>query len=194
VTANSSTPGAWEQVREALVRVAREVASGRADLSEHEPAWRRLRTIPNIGNWTLEMLAVAGQGRDDKLPALDVAYRRLMRQKDPPRIVSFEIGLQGMNYDLGDVVQLTHYQGVGASGWAGQPMRIIRHEADPNNFSVALDCFDMQALFSGAFILGDETALPAAWTSASLAEQQYGYLCDETTGKFSDGKPGKRLR
>jgi len=62
----------------ALVRVAREVASGRADLSEHEPAWRRLRAIPNIGNWTLEMLAVAGQGRDDQLPALDVAYLKLV--------------------------------------------------------------------------------------------------------------------
>jgi 3-methyladenine DNA glycosylase/8-oxoguanine DNA glycosylase len=62
----------------ALVRVAREVASGRADLSEHEPAWRRLRTIPNIGNWTLEMLAVGGQGRDDQLPALDVAYLKLV--------------------------------------------------------------------------------------------------------------------
>ncbi|HEY7453250.1 MAG TPA: hypothetical protein VH683_01710 [Thermoleophilaceae bacterium] len=62
----------------ALVRVAREVASGRADLREHEPAWRRLRQVPNIGNWTLEMLAVAGQGRDDKLPALDVAYLKLV--------------------------------------------------------------------------------------------------------------------
>jgi 3-methyladenine DNA glycosylase/8-oxoguanine DNA glycosylase len=62
----------------ALVRAAREVASGRADLREHEPAWRRLRAIPNIGNWTLEMLAVAGQGRDDQLPALDVAYLKLV--------------------------------------------------------------------------------------------------------------------
>jgi 3-methyladenine DNA glycosylase/8-oxoguanine DNA glycosylase len=62
----------------ALVRVAREVASGRADLTEHEPAWRRLRRIPNIGSWTLEMLAVAGQGRDDQLPALDVAYLKFV--------------------------------------------------------------------------------------------------------------------
>ena len=62
----------------ALVRAAREVASGRADLTEHEPAWRRLRAIPNIGSWTLEMLAVAGQGRDDQLPALDVAYLKLV--------------------------------------------------------------------------------------------------------------------
>jgi 3-methyladenine DNA glycosylase/8-oxoguanine DNA glycosylase len=62
----------------ALIRAAREVASGRADLAEHEPAWRRLRAIPNIGNWTIEMLAFEGQGRDDMLPALDVEYLTLV--------------------------------------------------------------------------------------------------------------------
>jgi 3-methyladenine DNA glycosylase/8-oxoguanine DNA glycosylase len=62
----------------ALIKAAREVASGRADLAEHEPAWRRLLKIPNIGNWTIEMLAVEGQGRDDMLPALDVAYLKLV--------------------------------------------------------------------------------------------------------------------
>jgi 3-methyladenine DNA glycosylase/8-oxoguanine DNA glycosylase len=56
----------------ALVRAAREVASGRADLRRHEPSWRRLRAIPNIGSWTVEMLAFEGQGRDDQLPALDL--------------------------------------------------------------------------------------------------------------------------
>jgi 3-methyladenine DNA glycosylase/8-oxoguanine DNA glycosylase len=62
----------------ALIKVAREVASGRADLAEHEPAWRRLLKIPNIGNWTIEMLAFEGQGRDDMIPALDVAYLKLV--------------------------------------------------------------------------------------------------------------------
>jgi 3-methyladenine DNA glycosylase/8-oxoguanine DNA glycosylase len=57
-----------------LVRVAREVASGRVDLRDpdHERAWRRLRTIPGIGPWTIEMLALMGQGRHDQLPAGDV--------------------------------------------------------------------------------------------------------------------------
>jgi 3-methyladenine DNA glycosylase/8-oxoguanine DNA glycosylase len=64
----------------ALVRAAREVASGRADLSRHEPSWRRLTAIPNIGNWTIEMLAFEGQGRDDMLPALDLAYVKLVGQ------------------------------------------------------------------------------------------------------------------
>ena len=57
-----------------LVRTAREVASGRVDLcdSDHERAWRRLRAIPGIGRWTIEMLALKGQGRHDQLPAADL--------------------------------------------------------------------------------------------------------------------------
>jgi DNA-3-methyladenine glycosylase II len=62
----------------ALVRAAREVAAGRADLTLHEPSWRRLRAIPDIGSWTIEMLAFEGQGRDDQLPALDLKYVRLV--------------------------------------------------------------------------------------------------------------------
>jgi 3-methyladenine DNA glycosylase/8-oxoguanine DNA glycosylase len=57
-----------------LVRVAREVASGRLDLHDpdHERGWRRLRSIPGIGPWTVEMLALKGQGRHDQLPAGDL--------------------------------------------------------------------------------------------------------------------------
>jgi 3-methyladenine DNA glycosylase/8-oxoguanine DNA glycosylase len=62
----------------ALVRAAREVASGRIDLRRHEPSWRRLRAIPNIGSWTVEMLAFEGQGRDDQLPALDLDLVKLV--------------------------------------------------------------------------------------------------------------------
>ncbi len=62
----------------ALVKAAREVVSGRADLSRHEPSWRRLLAIPNIGSWSVEMLAFEGQGRDDVLPALDLAYVKLV--------------------------------------------------------------------------------------------------------------------
>ena len=61
-----------------MVRAAREVACGRADLSEHEPAWRRLRKVSGIGSWTLESLALYGQGRDDQLPAGDLAYIKLV--------------------------------------------------------------------------------------------------------------------
>jgi 3-methyladenine DNA glycosylase/8-oxoguanine DNA glycosylase len=58
----------------ALIRAAREIASGRADLASHEPTWQRLRTVRNIGSWTLDCLAFLGQGRDDRLPAGDLAF------------------------------------------------------------------------------------------------------------------------
>jgi 3-methyladenine DNA glycosylase/8-oxoguanine DNA glycosylase len=63
-----------------LVRAAREVARGRIDLHDpdHERAWRRLRAIPGIGPWTVEMLALNGQGRHDQVPAGDVGLLKLV--------------------------------------------------------------------------------------------------------------------
>lgn len=63
-----------------LVRAAREVALGRVDLHgpDHERGWRRLRAIPGIGSWTVEMLALNGQGRHDQLPAGDVGLLKLV--------------------------------------------------------------------------------------------------------------------
>jgi 3-methyladenine DNA glycosylase/8-oxoguanine DNA glycosylase len=62
----------------AMVESAREVALGRVDLAEHEQAWQRLLRIRNIGPWTIEKLAFHGQGRDDMLPAGDLAYVKLV--------------------------------------------------------------------------------------------------------------------
>jgi 3-methyladenine DNA glycosylase/8-oxoguanine DNA glycosylase len=64
----------------ALRRAAREVATGRADLraADHERAWRRLRAIPGIGRWTIEMLALHGQGRLDQVPAGDLNLIKLV--------------------------------------------------------------------------------------------------------------------
>lgn len=57
-----------------LTHAAREVARGRIDLTgeRHEDGWRRLRAIPGIGSWTVEMLALNGQGRHDQIPAGDL--------------------------------------------------------------------------------------------------------------------------
>src|SRR3954466_13427713 len=61
-------------------RAAREVAAGRADLRarDHERAWARLRAIPGIGRWTIEMLALHGQGRVDQVPAGDLNLIKLV--------------------------------------------------------------------------------------------------------------------
>ncbi len=64
----------------ALRRAAAEVAAGRVDLADpdHESGWRRLRRIRGIGAWTLQTLAITGQGRLDQLPAGDLAYLKLV--------------------------------------------------------------------------------------------------------------------
>ena len=63
-----------------LRRAAAEVAAGRVDLlaADPMPGWRRLRAIPGIGPWTLEMLAYYGQGHHDRLPAGDLGYIKLV--------------------------------------------------------------------------------------------------------------------
>jgi DNA-3-methyladenine glycosylase II/AraC family transcriptional regulator of adaptative response / DNA-3-methyladenine glycosylase II len=62
-----------------MIKVSREIDRGRVDLwSDHEPAWKRLLSIPNIGSWTIDCLAFHGQGRDDMLPAGDLAYVKLV--------------------------------------------------------------------------------------------------------------------
>ncbi|HEY2536525.1 MAG TPA: hypothetical protein VGI24_06030 [Solirubrobacteraceae bacterium] len=64
----------------ALRRAAREIASRRVNLHDPEPegGWRRLRAIPGIGAWTVEMLALRGQGRYDQLPAGDLGLLKLV--------------------------------------------------------------------------------------------------------------------
>lgn len=63
-----------------LRRAAIEVDRGRVDLAapDHEVGWRRLRAIPGVGAWTVEMLALHGQGRDDQVPAADLGYLKLV--------------------------------------------------------------------------------------------------------------------
>jgi 3-methyladenine DNA glycosylase/8-oxoguanine DNA glycosylase len=67
----------------ALKRAAREIARGRVDLhaAEHERGWRKLRAIPGIGSWTVEMLALSGQGRHDQLPAGDLHLLKLVGRR-----------------------------------------------------------------------------------------------------------------
>jgi len=63
-----------------LRRAAAEVAGGRVDLDAADPmpGWQRLRAIPGIGPWTLEVLALHGQGHYDRVPAGDLGFLKLV--------------------------------------------------------------------------------------------------------------------
>jgi DNA-3-methyladenine glycosylase II len=63
----------------ALRRAARAVASGAIDLEQaHETSWQRLLAIPGIGPWTVEYLALHGQGRHDQVPAADLGFLKIV--------------------------------------------------------------------------------------------------------------------
>ncbi len=49
-----------------------------ADPKVQEADWRRLRTISGIGSWTVEILALTGQGRLDQIPAGDLSLIKLV--------------------------------------------------------------------------------------------------------------------
>ena len=163
--------GGWGQVDE------RSDATSISDLDETKSS----NTVE------LHMVRVAGT-------AVDVVTRRLTRSKEPPRIVKWQTGMAGLSHELGDIVLLTHFEGIGSGGWTNRPVRILRHTTDPDRFTVSIEALDMQRLFTGAFVLGDTGTLPAAYTGATEDQQRYGYLADATTGLFSNGDVGKRLR
>jgi len=60
-----------------LIRAAREVAAGRAELSD-PTSDRRLLAIPGIGPWTVQCVGLFGRGDPDSLPAGDLAYLKLI--------------------------------------------------------------------------------------------------------------------
>lgn len=102
-----------------MVRVAREVARGRVDLRspKHETAWRRLRAIPGIGPWTVEMLALHGQGRHDQLPAGDLGLLKLVGRRlggGDPRAIAQEEEVRAFFAPYGEWAGLaaTHAMGL----------------------------------------------------------------------------------
>jgi 3-methyladenine DNA glycosylase/8-oxoguanine DNA glycosylase len=64
----------------ALRRCAREAASGRVALGQggDNTSLRRLLAIPEIGRWTVEMVALHGQGRYDLAAAGDLGFLKLV--------------------------------------------------------------------------------------------------------------------
>ncbi len=109
----------------ALVRAAGEVATGRVDLhaSDHERGWRRLRAIPGIGTWTLDVLALLGQGRLDRLPAGDLAYVKLVGRLrgggDPSAPRATEDEVRAVFCPYGEWAGLAGLHALGAAGLSG---------------------------------------------------------------------------
>jgi 3-methyladenine DNA glycosylase/8-oxoguanine DNA glycosylase len=109
-----------------MVRAAREVAAGRADLSD--PASdRRLLAIPGIGPWTVALVGLAGRGDPDALPAGDLAYIKVIgrlanlgRRATVPEVEEFFRPYAPYRGLAGTFVLREHHKLVAA----GPPLRI----------------------------------------------------------------------
>jgi DNA-3-methyladenine glycosylase II len=105
-----------------LRRAAAEVASGRVDLARHD--LRRLAAIPGVGPWTVECLALYGQGRLDVVPAGDLGYLKLVGRvaTGHPRAFADEAEVRGFfgRYD----------------GWAGLAGEYLRFAASTGRLRV----------------------------------------------------------
>jgi len=104
-----------------LRKAALEVARGRVNLhdpAEHEHGWKRLRAIPGIGAWTVEMMALCGQGRYDQLPAGDLGLLKLVGRRlsgGDPRARAEEQEVRAFFAPYGEWAGLAavHMQGTG---------------------------------------------------------------------------------
>lgn len=110
----------------ALIRCAREVASGRVDPADPDGD-RRLLAIPDIGPWTIQCLGLGGRGEPDSLPAGDLAYVKLVgrlaglgRRATIPEIEEFYAPYEPYRGWAGYFTVLHYHAGVGA----GPPLRL----------------------------------------------------------------------
>jgi hypothetical protein len=92
------------------------------------------------------------KGTLHKATADDVANRTMLRSINPPTRVQFMLDLRGVALSIGQLIGVTHYQGIGASGWTDRVLMVtgITTNPDEDQFSTVIDCEDVQDYVPGA--------------------------------------------
>jgi hypothetical protein len=95
--------------------------------------WQEERSAPELELWCIRNAEVASE----------IISRRMIRRKDITRLLTFSTTFAGLSTELGDLILVSHYEGIGASGWESRVFRVIRHETDPQKYMVHLECVDV---------------------------------------------------
>jgi hypothetical protein len=98
--------------------------------------------------------------------ATDIAQQRLdLRSPSNGRAeATFSVRLtKGYNIELGDLVKVTHFQGIGSTGWTNRRCQVRRHEVDLDRFTVTLTVRDIDDL-----LLAAPVAPAATWDGGNL--------------------------
>ena len=124
--------------------------------------------------------------------ALDLATRRIIRFKDPPVFISLAFPLKTFSDDLTDTLKITHYGGEGSAGYEEELVQIREQNLNLDNYTNEMKLENTSNFAGNACIFGPP-GMTQDYPSATETEKQYWYLCDRSTGKFSDGSRGKQL-
>jgi hypothetical protein len=100
----------------------------------------------------LDLYMVRGKNRDSDADeytrgsetAAAVLALTLARYSTVQHLATLQTGPAGFHYELGEVVPITHYEGVGADGWTDVPNRIERLEIDPGSYTTMLETYDLR--------------------------------------------------
>jgi hypothetical protein len=84
--------------------------------------------------------------RDARIAA-SIMATRLLLTAEPPRQAVFSVSLEGLDVEPGDIVLVTHLDGIGAQGWVKNPVRVFRHDYDPEAFRVRIEAYDANRIF-----------------------------------------------
>ncbi len=131
--------------------------------------------------------------------ALDLAARKLLRRKDPITFDKFPLPIKAFNDNLGDVIEITHFEGKGSAGYVKRAFQIRTTQDDLDDFTRKETLEDVTNYVGSAFILGpaDLAKYPDSIPTATPEQQEkYGFLCGDTApnvDKYSNGDPAKRL-
>jgi hypothetical protein len=90
--------------------------------------------------------------------AQNIAQHYHDRHLNTPRLVRWREPLRGTSNDLGDIVTVTHDEGIGPTGWTENPVRIVRHIVHPDDLSVEIEAQDLSLYKAFLTLAGAEMA------------------------------------
>lgn len=73
----------------------------------------------------------------------DINGKYLARHNRPPLVATFTMHFGGLNLELGEIIPITHLDGIGDAGWLDEPVQLLRRRINPNKFTVTYEAEDV---------------------------------------------------
>lgn len=100
---------------------------------------------------------------DGSATAGAVLALKLARVSVIQHVPKWQTGPAGFNYELGDIIPVTHYEGLSLIGWTDRLVRSERVETDPTNYTEGMEALDLAPLL--VFVPGDSSVVGTVGTA-----------------------------